>query len=75
MKLYSIRLISVFTKMLITLRNSGGFLNIPTPGGVPVRITSPGRRVKNCVSQTISSSVLNINWRVLESYIYDLMNY
>ena len=51
----------------ITFRNSGGFLNTPTPGGVPVRITSPGRSVKNCVSQAIKSSVLNISWRVFES--------
>lgn len=27
------------------LRNSAGFLCIPTPAGVPVKITSPGRRV------------------------------
>lgn len=27
------------------LRNSAGFLCIPTPAGVPVKITSPGRSV------------------------------
>ena len=52
----------------ITLRYSGGFLKTPTPGGVPVRMTSPGRRVKNCVSQAINSSVLKISCRVLESF-------
>ena len=53
-----IYLISNFQR---TLRNCGGFMKTPTPGGVPVRITSPGRRVKNWVSQEINSSVLNTN--------------
>ena len=31
-----------------TLRNWGwGFIKTPTPGGVPVRMISPGRRVMN----------------------------
>lgn len=30
-----------------TLRKTGGFLNTPTPGGVPVRNTSPGVNVTN----------------------------
>lgn len=32
---------------LYTLRKMGGFLKRPTPGGVPVRTTSPGLSVKN----------------------------
>lgn len=32
---------------LNTLRKMGGFLKRPTPGGVPVRTTSPGLSVKN----------------------------
>src|SRR5262249_59082175 len=30
------------------LRNCGGFMPRPTPGGVPVMITSPGSITKNC---------------------------
>ena len=30
------------------LRNCGGFMPSPTPGGVPVTITSPGSMTKNC---------------------------
>lgn len=33
-----------------TFRYSGGFLKTPTPGGVPVRITSPGLKVINLPS-------------------------
>lgn len=36
---------------LHTLRNTGGFLNTPTPGGVPVRKTSPGVKVTNLAEQ------------------------
>src|SRR3954453_2786313 len=31
-----------------TLRNCGGFMPVPTPGGVPVVTISPGIRVMNC---------------------------
>ena len=30
-----------------TLRNWGGFANPPHPGGVPVKIISPGSKVQN----------------------------
>ena len=32
---------------LITFKNSAGLRKTPTPGGVPVRMVSPGVRVKN----------------------------
>ena len=38
---------SIVLERVVTLRNSGGFLNTPTPGGVPVRIRSPGLSVMN----------------------------
>ena len=50
-----------------TLRNSGGFLKHPTPGGVPVKIRSPGNRVQNFEHHETISSVLNTNCLVLES--------
>ena len=31
-----------------TLRNFGGFMPLPTPGGVPVVMMSPGSSVRNC---------------------------
>ena len=31
-----------------TLRNCGGFMPVPTPGGVPVVTMSPGSSVMNC---------------------------
>lgn len=31
----------------LTFRKTGGFRNTPTPGGVPVRNTSPGYSVRN----------------------------
>ena len=31
-----------------TLRYCGGFMPVPTPGGVPVVMTSPGNSVMNC---------------------------
>ena len=30
------------------LRKRGGFMPMPTPGGVPVVITSPGSRIMKC---------------------------
>ena len=51
-----------------TLRNWGsGFMKTPTPGGVPVRMMSPGRRVMNCVTQEIISGTPNTSWEVFES--------
>uniref|UniRef100_A0A480GU82 Fumarylacetoacetate hydrolase domain-containing protein 2B n=1 Tax=Sus scrofa TaxID=9823 RepID=A0A480GU82_PIG len=47
------------------LRKRGGFLNTPTPAGVPVRMMSPGQTVTNRETQAISSSVLNTIWLVL----------
>lgn len=38
---------SLLSGYKITLRKMGGFLNAPTPGGVPVRNTSPGINVTN----------------------------
>lgn len=38
---------SLLSDYKITLRKMGGFLNAPTPGGVPVRNTSPGINVTN----------------------------
>lgn len=35
----------------ITLRKMGGFLKTPTPGGVPVRNTSPGANVTNLTGE------------------------
>lgn len=37
----------LFLLVEITLRKTGGFLNTPTPGGVPVRKMSPGDSVTN----------------------------
>ena len=44
--------------------NIGGLRKQPTPGGVPVRIKSPGRSVMNWEHQAISSGVLKISWFV-----------
>ena len=41
-------------------------MKTPTPGGVPVSIRSPGRRVKNLEHQDTNSSHLNTNCFVLE---------
>lgn len=40
----SLALVSLLFTLLngLTLRKTGGFLNTPTPGGVPVRMMSPG---------------------------------
>lgn len=42
-----------YTLIFLTFRNTGGFLNTPTPGGVPVKNTSPGQRVTNLQEKTI----------------------
>lgn len=39
----------------LTFRKMGGFRNTPTPGGVPVRNTSPGHRVTNLCSRQTDS--------------------
>ena len=36
-------------KKVCTLRNSGGLRKTPTPGGVPVRMMSPGFNVMNLI--------------------------
>lgn len=41
----------------LTFRKMGGFLNTPTPGGVPVRNTSPGYRVTNLPSRQMNKAV------------------
>lgn len=41
----------------ITLRKMGGFLNTPTPGGVPVRNTSPGVNVTNLTEEKEKNTV------------------
>ena len=51
------------------LSQTGGFRAMPTPGGVPVKIRSPGSRVKTCDRYAISSSTPKISWLVLESCI------
>jgi len=38
------------------LRNTGGFRANPTPGGVPVAITSPGSSVAQIVEREISAA-------------------
>lgn len=38
-------------RRFLTFRKTGGFLNTPTPGGVPVRNTSPGYSVTNLRSR------------------------
>ena len=43
---------------VLTFKNFGGFMNTPTPGGVPVSMTSPGNRVKNFEHHETSSSIL-----------------
>ena len=36
-----------------TARNCGGFMKAPTPGGVPVRIRSPGSSTVNLTPHTV----------------------
>lgn len=40
----------------LTFRKTGGFLNTPTPGGVPVRNTSPGVNVTNLAEEEKTQS-------------------
>src|ERR1700758_591844 len=46
------------------LRNCGGFMPSPTPGGVPVMITSPGSMTKNCEQYQTRCSTPKIMVRV-----------
>src|SRR6266566_2092209 len=50
-------------------RNTGGLRAKPTPGGVPVAITSPGSSVMVWERNSINSGTPKINWSVLESCI------
>ena len=51
------------------LRNTGGFRAKPTPGGVPVAITSPGSSVTVCDRNDTMWSMPKISWSVDESCI------
>src|SRR5437660_1906270 len=51
------------------LRNTGGLRAAPTPGGVPVKIRSPGSSVITCERNWISCGTLKMNSRVLLSCI------
>src|ERR1022692_4003200 len=44
---------------------TGGLRATPTPGGVPVKITSPGSSVKTCDKYVSNSATLKIIWFVL----------
>ena len=44
---YSVDIIMSVPAHTLTFNQRGGFLKTPTPGGVPVRTTSPGFRVTN----------------------------
>src|SRR5690606_10707102 len=50
-----------------SFRKRGGFMPIPTPGGVPVRMTSPGSSVKCCDRYEIRVGILKIRLLVLLS--------
>ena len=60
------RLLAMKKNYNITFKNWGGFIKQPTPGGVPVKIKSPGNKVQNCEHQATTWFVLNTNCFVLE---------
>src|SRR5258708_4642469 len=43
-----------------TLRNFGGFMPVPTPGGVPVVTMSPGNSVRNCETYEMHLAIVKI---------------
>lgn len=47
--MYILYMKSEENKKVCTLRNSGGLRKTPTPGGVPVRMMSPGFKVMNLI--------------------------
>src|SRR5829696_1009311 len=51
------------------LRNTGGLRAKPTPGGVPVAITSPGSSVIDSDKNSINAGTPKISWSVFESCI------
>lgn len=54
----------LFLLVEITLRKTGGFLNTPTPGGVPVRKMSPGDSVTNLTrEEKKTDSEAGKSWR------------
>lgn len=57
----------------ITFRNTGGFLNTPTPGGVPVRNTSPGVNVTNLTEEEKKHSK-RADSRAAKSKLCSVMN-
>ena len=59
---------------LSTLSHSGGLRKHPTPGGVPVRMRSPGVNVTSCTCRTetngrcsITLEIHSISWPVLKT--------
>ena len=47
-----------------TFRNSGGLRKTPTPGGVPVKMMSPGFNVMNLIKDNISTAELVADFHV-----------
>lgn len=57
-----------------TLSQRGGLRKHPTPGGVPVKIKSPGCRVIIALHHSTILFTLNTSWLVLESWTVSPFN-
>lgn len=66
-----------YTLIFLTFRNTGGFLNTPTPGGVPVKNTSPGQRVTNLQeknNESRSKFIITLKSHNLKNFVFFMVD-